>query len=126
VDIKDARKRAFIVALTECGNVKAACDVAKIKSRQTVYTWRDEDDVFAAQWYDAMTEAGENLETEARRRAMDSSDTLLIFLLKAHFPEKYRERYEVKGEHTHTHKNADEYSDDDLAAIAAGSRTGPS
>ena len=30
------------------------------------------------------------------RRAKQSSDTLLIFLLKARRPEVYRERYEVK------------------------------
>ncbi len=34
------------------------------------------------------------LEIEAIRRAKKNSDTLLIFLLKGHMPQKYRERFE--------------------------------
>ncbi len=121
-DIQDAKKEAFLTALRECGNITVAGDLAGIKSRQTVYTWKSQDDVFAASMFDAMTVSGEKLEAEARRRAMESSDTLLIFMLKAHFPEKYRERYEVKGEHKHTHANVNELTDDELAAIAARGR----
>lgn len=33
----------------------------------------------------------------ARQRATGGSDTLLIFLLKARRPEKYRERHVVEG-----------------------------
>ena len=36
------------------------------------------------------------LEAVARKRAIIGSDVLLIFLLKGHRPEKYRERYQVE------------------------------
>jgi hypothetical protein len=35
------------------------------------------------------------LEAEARRRALGSSDALLVFLLKSERPEKYREKTTV-------------------------------
>lgn len=107
-------REVFIAWLRKKGNITAACDKAKI-SRQHAYRTRDEDATFAAEWDDALQEATERLEMEARRRAHDGvlepvfqggvkvgavrkySDTLLIFLLKAHAPEKYRERVEHSG-----------------------------
>jgi hypothetical protein len=86
---------AFFAALAETGNASEACRAAKI-SRMTVWRHRDNDPVFRARWADAMEEAADNLETEARRRAKVGSDTLLIFLLKGARPEKYRERYEAQ------------------------------
>ena len=83
-------------------------------SRRTAYNYRESDPEFAAEWDDAIEEAVELLELEARRRAYDGvdepvfyrgmecgvvrkySDNLTMFLLKAHKPEKYRERSEVK------------------------------
>lgn len=49
------------------------------------------------------------------------SDTLLIFLLKAHRPKKYRERHQVEhsGRVNHDHSAAD-LSDAQLAAIVSG------
>lgn len=81
--------------------------------RRTVYDHRDDDPAFAVAFDQAVEEGGEILEQEARRRAVDGttkpvyqggvrvgqvqeySDTLLIFLLKGRFPEKYRERHSV-------------------------------
>ena len=85
---------AFLEVLSQTGNVSFACRSAQI-SRQTAYDAREKDAEFAAQWENALEEAVELLELEARRRALDVSDTLMIFLLKAHRPERYRERYEV-------------------------------
>ncbi len=45
---------------------------------------------------EALDQSVEDLEAEARRRAREGSDVLLIFLLKANRPEKYRERHEVR------------------------------
>jgi hypothetical protein len=42
------------------------------------------------------------------------SDTLAIFLLKAHRPEKYRERYDVKHSGALTLDKAREMTDDEL------------
>ena len=47
-----------------------------------------------------MEEAADVLEAVARKRALVGSDTLLIFLLKAVRPWKFRERYEVRSSGT--------------------------
>jgi hypothetical protein len=106
---------AFLRWLRTKGNVTAACDKAKI-DRTWVYEVREQDADFAAAWDEALEEATERLEMEARRRAHDGvlepvfhagvkvgairkySDTLLIFLLKAHAPAKYRDNSRI--EHT--------------------------
>lgn len=93
---KDAQY-LFIAALGETPNVSRACVLAGI-GRRTAYEWREEDPAFAAMWDDALEAACDELEAVARARAVESSDTLLIFLLKAHRPEKYRET--TKHEHS--------------------------
>lgn len=92
-----------------------ACSAAGV-GRATAYEHKAADPEFAAAWEDAIEEAVEALETEARRRAIEGveqpivsggeiiatvqrySDTLTIFLLKAHRPERYRDN--VRLEHT--------------------------
>lgn len=81
-----------------------------------VYQRRREDTEFAKLWEDADEKATQRLEREADRRAMGwedpiynkkgqkiagnykSSDTLLIFRLKAKRPEVYRERIGVEAQ----------------------------
>jgi hypothetical protein len=119
----------FLKRLAECGNIAAACRWTGI-GRRTFYDRRDADRDFAKAASDALEEATDLLELEARRRAHDGvdkpvvyqgrlcgtwvdskgeqvaeaspgamlvpltvkeySDTLLIFLLKAHRPSVYR------------------------------------
>jgi hypothetical protein len=99
---------AFLHHLSAQGNVSCASKAARI-SRKTVYARRDTDPLFKAAWDDALNEGCDHLEEEARRRAVEGtkkpifyrgqvvgqireySDVLLIFLLKAHRPGKYRE-----------------------------------
>lgn len=88
---------AFIAALRNSANVRAACLAANV-SRPVAYAHRDRSPEFAAAWDNAMEEACDVLEAAARQRALASSDTLLIFLLKGHRPEKYRET--LRQEHT--------------------------
>ena len=106
-----ARKQ-FLAALAETANVTASAASIHI-SRRRMYELRDEDDKLAAEWDDAIEQATDSLEAEARRRAKDGvlepvfyqgkkvasvarySDHLLEQLLKAHRPEKFRERYDV-------------------------------
>lgn len=86
-------KATFLKAFASMPNVSTACKRAKI-SRETAYEWREQDLDFAADW-DAAAEAScDALEDVARQRAIETSDTLLIFLLKAHRPLLYRERVE--------------------------------
>jgi hypothetical protein len=108
------KKRAFLAAYGETGNVRLACHAAQI-GRSSHYRWLDDSD-YAEQFEQAKTDAVDVLEAEARRRAVEGweepvgwykgqaggtvrrySDTLLIFLLKGAAPRKYRERMEVSG-----------------------------
>lgn len=116
----------FLECLAKTSNITAACEVTGV-SRTAFYFRRDSDDEFALAVRQAIDASIDILELEARRRALhgcerpvfgsggpgqgtvqvgtvtEYSDTLTIFLLKAHRPEKYRERYEVKhgGEIAH-------------------------
>jgi hypothetical protein len=112
--IPHPKKRAFLAALAECGNIRIACESAKI-DRKTYYNWLDEDDVFKEGALAARDHASDLLEQEAWRRAREGtdkpvyqggglvgtvreySDTLLIFLLKGNRPDKFHERHELTG-----------------------------
>jgi hypothetical protein len=52
---------------------------------------RDRDPEFAAAWDEAVEDATDLLEEIAWNRAQKQSDLLLIFLMKANRPTKYRE-----------------------------------
>lgn len=88
------KKKAFLSAYAEMGVISHACKAAGISRRQ-YYRWTEHDQTFAAEVREAEIEAVEALEREARRRALKLSDTLLIFLLKASRPEKYRDHSSV-------------------------------
>jgi hypothetical protein len=121
-----SNKKLFLDAYARTGNVSAAAVHAAV-GRRTHYDWLKEDPEYAADFADAVDEAADRLEDEARRRATDGlikykfdkaglpivhpvdggpyfereySDTLLIFLLKGARPEKYAERQK----HAHTGK----------------------
>ena len=113
----DNWKEIFITALLKSSNVSAACRKAKI-SRAVAYAHRETDTEFAAAWDEALEMALDDAESEAWRRGKEGtisnrqydkdgklisttrqySDTLLIFMLKAHRPAKYRET--IRNEHT--------------------------
>ena len=104
---------AFLASLAVAGTVTRACRLAGV-GRQTAYDFRRRDPDFAAEWKDALEDACDALELEARKRAMEGverpvyqggklvghtreySDLLLIFLLKANRPEKYRESHKLE------------------------------
>ena len=65
---------------------------------RTVYQWKQDDPEFDAKWQAAMEAGTQVLEQEAKRRAIEGSDQLLMFLLRGKRPEQYRERSEVKLE----------------------------
>lgn len=120
---KATRQRArdtFLAELTLRGNISDAADAAGL-ARQTFYEWRVKDLAFAAAWDDAIATAIDTAEREAWRRAIEGvdkpligrvgkdedgiittikeySDTILLRILSAHRPEKWRERSQV--EHT--------------------------
>ena len=114
-----ATRAAFLQHYEETGRVNLACQQAGIGKR-THYNWLERDRSYSKQFEKSRKIAIQLLEDEAMRRAVEGiekavtiageretvreySDTLLIFLLKGAFPEKYRERYtaEVQGTVTH-------------------------
>jgi hypothetical protein len=113
--------KPFLAALRKGHSVTKAAKTAKIV-RQTAYAHRDINPEFKAVWQEAIDESVEALEDIARERAVDHSDTLLIFLLKARKPELYRENLKVEGHVTVNHVS--DLSDDELIRIASRGSTG--
>jgi hypothetical protein len=111
------QKEVFIEALRHEPNVSAAAAAASA-SRDVFYRLRADDVAFAALWDDALTEGADRLESVVWGRAVDGweepvygrvakdrdgqigtvrkyDSSLAALLLKAHKPEKYRERQDV-------------------------------
>lgn len=105
-------KRAnFLMLLAECGNVSKSARESGL-NRPALYVYRDANPEFSSAWGEAEKLGVRGLEDEARRRAYEGtlrpvfhrgiecgkiceySDTLLIFLLKAHDP-KYADKQQI-------------------------------
>ncbi len=107
------KRLAFLTVLAASCNVTKAAKAIGV-SRELLYDWRDKDPEFAAAWERAVTLGVEALEDIAHVRAFDGldkpvyqsgvevgkireySDTMAIFLLKAHKPKKYRENQRIE------------------------------
>ncbi len=98
------KKEIFLSVLASSCNVTKAAKASAL-DRRDLYKWRDADDLFRERWDRAKELGVEALEDEMHRRAVDGvlqitkygvntqySDTLAIFLAKAHKPEKFSER----------------------------------
>ncbi len=85
----------FLELIRGTGNVRLAADGAGV-DRTTPYARAARDPRFAEAWARAEQDAIDVLEAEARRRALSASDALLMFLLRAHRPERYRESVDVR------------------------------
>jgi|TARA_Y100000034_G_C6803937_1_gene360803 hypothetical protein len=112
---KQKRQAAFLEALTEHANVSLAAGTAKVP-RKTVYNWRQQDEKFRDAWDEAWEIGVDAMEEEAWRRGVQGvdkgiyhngkkvaverqySDNLLMFMLKARRPKKFRDNSMV--EHT--------------------------
>lgn len=115
-----AKKRQQFLGLVANGASITRAARSIRMSRQYMYELRVKDPIFAAAWDAAEEEGTDLLEDEATRRAAEGveepvyykgdvagfvrkySDTLMIVLLKARRPDKYRERSETthKGDAT--------------------------
>ena len=108
-------RSTFLETLRRTANVSDAARAAGI-DRKTAYNWRRDNVLFCDQWKQALEEAADVLEAEARRRAIEGydepliyggrlicdaegrpvirkrySDGLLRMLLRAHRPAQYRD-----------------------------------
>ena len=93
----------FLRSFRACGIISRAAEDAGV-TRQAVYYAHKRDPEFRALYDEAREESIEVLESVARGRATESSDNLLIFLLKAARPEVYREV--VRNENINVNMNA--------------------
>ena len=105
---------AFLIEVSQHGNTTQAVETIGI-DRSTPYDRKEAHPEFARRWKYAKLEAADRLEAEARRRAVEGveepvygrvgkdqdgligtvrkySDTLLIQLLRANKPEKFKDR----------------------------------
>lgn len=108
--IRTSRRRMrFLEVLGDCAIVTRAAEAAG-GSRSAFYAWRREDADFARDWDQAVELGIAALEDEALRRVLDGieepvfyqgrqvatvrkfSDPLLMFMLRARKPGRYRER----------------------------------
>lgn len=86
------RKAAFLIEYEARGSLSAAATAAGIV-RRTHYDWLEKDPEYVKSFAAAKVRAIDSLESVAFDRAFSGSDLLLIFLLKANNPAKYRDRY---------------------------------
>lgn len=109
----DRAREKFLTVLAETCNVTEAARLSGV-SRRCAYDWREADATFRELWADAEQEGADKLEREAWRRGVEGvdkpvtfqgvitatyreySDRMLELLLKAHRPEKFKERGAVE------------------------------
>ena len=96
-----SRQDAFLQAYAEIGTIRGAQrTMAGIISRTIVYRWLKDDPSFRTRFEHAQHDYRELLEDMVKDRLTDpagnrGSDLLLIFSLKARWPERYRENVMV-------------------------------
>lgn len=91
---REDRKAAFLLAFRELCNISVAAEIVGI-DRGTVYNWLNADPEFKESFEKAREVGTELLEDVAWKRAQDTSDRLLVVLLKAYKPEKFGDKIEV-------------------------------
>jgi len=87
--LTEQKKRVFLEIYRDAGTMREAAERADIYVG-TAYDWIRHDTEFRDALEIARQEAGEALIREARKRAMKSSDNLLMFLIKK-FDPSYRD-----------------------------------
>lgn len=127
----------FLEVLSTHGVVSRAAKASGV-DRRTVYRLREADTQFAAAWKEAERAGGLSLVEEAYRRAVEGvdrvirfdkdgepitqkeySDNLLLALLKARFPDEFKERVENRNINL-TPEDLEKLSDDDLKRLVEG------
>jgi len=98
---KDAAEWAlkFLAELRKMPIVSHACEAAGI-SPSKAYSHRKKANWFAEAWDEALEEGIDHLEQAAWQAAQDGDRQLLMFLLKALRPSKYRENRRTRSDDT--------------------------
>ena len=106
------KKERFLAGLMETCSITRSAKAANI-TRMLAYDWRDADPEFRLAWEKALEKGSDVLEDEATRRAhqgvqrtiyyqgvkigveREYSDTLMCLLLKAHKPDRFKDRQDL-------------------------------
>jgi hypothetical protein len=91
----DDWKTIFLQVLARGSTVESAAQAAGVH-RATAYAHRKTDKQFAELWDHALESGSDALEEIAIARARQSSDMLLMFLLKARRPDRFIERQRLE------------------------------
>jgi predicted DNA binding protein len=113
-DLTPEKKTRYLRAVEQLGTLTAGCRAAAV-SHNTIYQWREHDDAFMLAEQQARTTFADELEHEVVTRGRAGSDTLLIFMLKAVRPEKFRDRVDVRQ--TVTSDSGDQLTDQQREAV---------
>lgn len=114
------RKEILLKAVVRTGgNITRAARLLGT-TRQNIYRWAQTDPVFAELFNEALEAGTDNLEERVYERAMDTSDRLAEFLLRARRPEKYRETYKLETDITSV--NLDQLAESFLNACTEAAR----
>jgi hypothetical protein len=87
--------RKFMDRYAKTGDLRAAAKAAKI-SLEVHHQMLETSDSYRKSFRAAQQQVVDLLETAVFRRALDGSDELLVFLLRAWLPERYREHTMVE------------------------------
>lgn len=98
LSVKKRLKHALKI-YRETGSVADVCKILHI-GRGTLFSYLKKYPKFKEAWDEAREDFIDTLEKEAARRALEKSDTLLIFLLKGYRPYKFKENYSVEHKGT--------------------------
>jgi len=97
-DEKKTFMKRVLEEFVSCGNIGIACDKAGIR-RGTHRDWMEKYPRYKQLVDEVQERFWDNMEVVAHQRAREKSDALLIFLLKANKPEKYRDTVDANLNH---------------------------
>ena len=93
--------KRFLREYVSCGQIGVACDRAGIR-RKTHAQWMEKYPRYKELVEEVTERFWDNMELVAFDRAREKSDSLLMFLLKANKPEKYRDSVDANVNHQNT------------------------
>jgi hypothetical protein len=94
-EVKTLMKKILDNFLT-CGQIGVSCDRAGVR-RKTHHAWMEKYPRYKELVEDIQTRFWDNMEVVAHERAKEKSDALLMFLLKANRPDKFRDSVDVNN-----------------------------
>lgn len=101
---EESQKGVFLAALRAYGNIRLACEAAKIP-RATYRAWIKQKK-FGQQAADALDDFVDSIELDAVKRARAGSDVIIKFLLSSRRPEVYGQRLTVDHDLTPQERTA--------------------